>query len=97
MSLHTVKIPTREQLSEVAAELGFTFTDADLAAHHEALRPAFEAYNQLDRMSDELPPVSYPRLPADVPCPRRTGMAHGMSRPRSRAPPPASSGARKSR
>ena len=67
MSLHTVKVPTREQLSEVAAELGFSFTDADLAAHHEALLTAFEAYNKLDRMPDELPPVSYPRLPGRRP------------------------------
>src|SRR5215471_17069255 len=69
MSLNTIKVPTREQLSEVAAELGFTLTDADLAAHHEALWPAFEAYNQLDRMPDELPPVSYPRLPGRRPSP----------------------------
>jgi len=69
MSLNTVKVPTREQLGEVAAELGFSFTEADLAAHHEALRPAFEAYNQLDRMADELPPVSYPRLPGRRPSP----------------------------
>jgi len=69
MSLNTVKVPTREQLGEVAAELGFSFTEADLAAHHEALRPAFEAYNQLDRMPDELPTVSYPRLPGRRPSP----------------------------
>ena len=35
----------------------------------EALRPAFEAYNQLDRMPDELPTVSYPRLPGRRPPP----------------------------
>ena len=39
MSLNTVKVPTREQLGEVAAELGFSFTEADLAAHHEACCP----------------------------------------------------------
>jgi amidase len=44
MSLNTIKVPTQEQLREVAAELGFTFTETDLAAHHEALLPAFEAY-----------------------------------------------------
>ena len=63
MSLNTVKAPSLEQLREVAAELGFSLPEADLAAHHEALRPAFEAYNQLDRMPDELPPVTYPRTP----------------------------------
>ena len=67
MSLNTVKLPTLEQLGEVATELGFSFPEADLADHHEALIPAFEAYNQLDRMPDELPPVSYPRLPGRRP------------------------------
>jgi amidase len=63
MSLNTVKAPTLEQFGEVAAELGLSFTAADLAAHHEALNAAFEVYNRLDRMSDELPPATYPRLP----------------------------------
>src|SRR6266850_7970316 len=67
MSLNTVKPPTLAQLGEVAAELGFTFTEGDLAAHHEALTPAFEAYNALDRVPDELPPVTYPRLPGRRP------------------------------
>ena len=58
MSLNTVKVPTLEQLGEVAAELGFAFSEGDLAAHHEALMPAFEAYNTIDRMPDELPPVT---------------------------------------
>ena len=43
--------------------MGFNFSDADLAAHLEALGPAFAAYNILDQMPDELPPVSYPRCP----------------------------------
>ncbi len=55
MSLGTVKIPTLVQLGEVAAELGLSFSEADLAAHLEALRPSFEGYNVLDRMPDELP------------------------------------------
>jgi amidase len=69
MSLNTVKTPTIEQLDEIATELGFTFDEADLAAHHEALAPAFEAYNRLDQMPDELPPVTYPRLPGRRPAP----------------------------
>src|SRR5260221_9624427 len=69
MSLGTVKIPTLEQFGEVAAELGFTFSPADLTAHLEALAPAFEAYNRLDQMPDELPPVVYPRPPGRRPSP----------------------------
>src|SRR6202162_1512129 len=69
MSLGTVKIPTFEQFGEVAGELGFDFSTADLAAHLEALVPSFEAYNRLDQMTDELPPVVYPRRPGRRPSP----------------------------
>jgi len=69
MSLDTIKVPTLEQLGEVAAELGFSFTEADLAAHRESLLPSFEAYNLLDRLPDELPAVIYPRRPGRRPMP----------------------------
>jgi amidase len=69
MSLDTVKVPTLAQLGEVAAELGFTIGEADLAAHREALLPAIGAYNLVDRLPDELPPVKYPRLPGRRPLP----------------------------
>lgn len=67
MPLGTIKGLSLTQLGEVAAELGFTFDDADLAAHRESLAPAFEAYNRLDQMADELPTVRYPRLPGRRP------------------------------
>lgn len=37
MSLGTVKTPTLEQIGQVAAELDFSFSKPDLAAHLEAL------------------------------------------------------------
>src|SRR5215472_238049 len=69
MSLNTIKVPTLDQLGEIAAELGFNLTEADLAAHHESLLANFDAYNLLDRLPDELPSVSYPRLPGRRPLP----------------------------
>jgi amidase len=69
MSLNTVKVPTLQQLGEVAEELGFAFTESDLATHRESLLSAIEAYNRLDQMTDELPLVSYPRLPGRRPTP----------------------------
>jgi amidase len=69
MSLDTVKAPTLEQLGEVAAELGFTFTAEDLAAHREALLPSISVYNVIDRLPDEVPPVVYPRRPGRRPAP----------------------------
>jgi amidase len=52
MALDTVKIPSLEQLREIAVELGFEFSEADIAAHRESVLPSFEAYNLLDRMPD---------------------------------------------
>src|ERR1700730_15119157 len=94
MSLNTVKVPTLAQLGEVADELGFAFSGAALAANQEPVMPAFEAYNALDRMPDELPPVTYPRLSGRRP--RTIATEPGTSRPRSRAPLRASSRAKKS-
>jgi len=69
MSLNTIKTPTLDQLREVAAELGLTFSDQDLALHRQSLVPSIEAYNLVDRMTDELPEVKYPRTPGRRPAP----------------------------
>jgi amidase len=63
MTLSTIKIPTSEQLREVATELGMSFSDEDLAQHMAALLPSFAAYNIVDQMPDEKPLVTYPRTP----------------------------------
>lgn len=69
MTLPTVKMPTLEQLREMAAELGMSFSDADLAMHHAALESGIAAYNLIDQMPDELPDVKYPRTPGRRPLP----------------------------
>jgi amidase len=63
MTLGTVKAPTIDQFRDVAADLGMSFSEADLATHLEALGPSIAAYNIVDRMTDELPVVTYPRTP----------------------------------
>jgi amidase len=70
MTLSTVKAPTPEQLRETAKDLGMTFTDADLAEHLAALLPSVAAYNIIDHMTDEKPPVTYPRTPGYRPAPQ---------------------------
>ncbi|HET8996162.1 MAG TPA: amidase [Acetobacteraceae bacterium] len=67
MTLSTVKVPTIEQLRDVAADLGMSFTEEDLAAHMAALVGGVAAYNIVDQMPDELPAVKYPRLPGRRP------------------------------
>jgi amidase len=75
MPLGTVRLPTNEQLRELAAELHMTMSDAELAVHGTALAPSIDAYNVLDQMTDELPPVRYPRLPGTRPA--REANPHG--------------------
>ena len=69
MPLGTVKLPTIDQLRQLAAELHMTMSDDELGVHHTALAPSIDAYNALDQMTDELPPVRYPRLPGTRPVP----------------------------
>jgi len=61
MTLGTVKAPTPDELREVAADLGMSFSDDDLTQHMAALLPSIAAYNIIDRMPDEKPTVTYPR------------------------------------
>lgn len=73
MSLGTLKLPSMETLREVAAELGMTFDEAELADHRAALAANFAAYGAIDKMPDEVPEVRYPRTPGVVP---QIGRAH---------------------
>src|ERR687898_1913504 len=63
MTLGTVKAPTPAQLQALATDLGFDMSEADLATFGELMRPSIDAYNAVDRMAQELPPVKYPRMP----------------------------------
>ncbi len=67
MPLGTLKLPTLETFREIAAELGMTMGDDELAQHRAALAGNFDAYNLLDQMTDEVPEVRYPRTPGRRP------------------------------
>jgi amidase len=69
MPLGTLKLPTIDQLRDVAADLGMTLSDDDLTQHQSAMTGSIAAYNAVDQMPDELPPVTYPRLPGVRPKP----------------------------
>ena len=58
-----VQVPTEEQLREVAADVGLSLTDADVKSFIDLMRPSVAAYNVVDAMPDNLPPVKYPRTP----------------------------------
>jgi amidase len=69
MPLGTVRLPSIEQLRDVALDLGFSMSDDELAMHRQALAAGVQAYNVVDQMPDELPEVRYPRLPGTRPAP----------------------------
>lgn len=69
MSTHSIKTPSIAQLRTAAAELGMTMSDADLAEHLVRLEPGFAAFRAVDQMTDEVPPVRYPRTPGRRPPP----------------------------
>ena len=58
-----VKVPTPEQLRNVAVEIGLDLTDDDLESFIALIRPSIDSYNVVDAMPDELPQVKYPRTP----------------------------------
>src|SRR5580704_1723069 len=56
-----IQLPTPSQLRAVASEVGLDLTDADLASFIGLMRSSVDAYNVVDAMPDNLPPVRYPR------------------------------------
>jgi amidase len=62
-----VQAPTPHQLKEVAGEMGLSLTDADVDSFIALIRPSVAAYNVVDAMPDNLPPVKYPRTPGARP------------------------------
>ena len=59
--------PTPPELRAVARELGFSLTDTDLETFRGLLEETVAAYDVVDRLPDELPPVRYPRTPGHEP------------------------------
>jgi amidase len=59
--------PSAAELAEIAADLGFHFDAADIAAFRELMRGALDAYSALDRLPDALPVPRHPRLPGGMP------------------------------
>jgi len=52
MTLGTVRAPMKDDLRQVAADLGMSFSDEGLAQHLAALMPSIAAFNIIDKMPD---------------------------------------------
>ena len=63
----SVKMPTSAELAKVGTELGMNLSDSDIAFFLETFSGNVAAYNLLDTLPDDLPPVKYPRTPGYQP------------------------------
>ena len=57
----TVKRPTIEQMRNIAHDLNFRMEDAHLSEYLEIMQGTIDAYDVVDSLPDNLPPVKYPR------------------------------------
>jgi amidase len=58
-----VRVPSLEQLSEIALEYGLDLTDQDLDSFRGLMGPILASYARLDQLVEPALPVRYPRLP----------------------------------
>ena len=62
-----IERPSSSELQAVAASLGIHLTDAQAGVYHELLQGNFDAYDTVDALPDNLPPVKYPRKSGTFP------------------------------
>ena len=62
-----VQSPTRDQILDLASELGLDLSDEDVDSYIGLFQGNVEAYNLVDSMPDNLPEVKYPRTPGYKP------------------------------
>lgn len=61
--------PTKEQLLEIAEDFGMSLSETELSDYHRLMQATIDAYDAVDEMPDNLPPVKYPRTPGYRPGP----------------------------
>ena len=64
-----VQMPSPEQMRNVARQCGLSLSDPDLESFRQLFTGYVAAYNAVDAMPDEIPPVKYPRTAGARPTP----------------------------
>jgi amidase len=59
----TVKRPSLDQMKEIVSSLHMSMSDAEIAEYLQVLEPTFQAYDRVQQLPNNLPPVKYPRTP----------------------------------
>ena len=69
ISYMTVQRPTLTQLTEIVRELGMSMSDTRVQEFLDVMQGTLDAYDVVDAMPDNLPPVLYPRTAGYRPSP----------------------------
>jgi amidase len=62
-AMATVKRPSLAQMKEIVSSLHLSMSDAEVSEYLQVLEPTFQAYDRVQQLPDNLPPVKYPRTP----------------------------------
>lgn len=65
----TIRRPTIDQMRSLVSGLHMDMADTELSAYMELMEGTFQAYDRVDSLPDNLPPVRYPRTPGQRPSP----------------------------
>jgi amidase len=63
VSMTSVKRPTLDQMRDIVSSLHMSMSDREIAEYIEVMEGTFKAYDRLQALPDNLPPVRYPRTP----------------------------------
>ena len=63
VSMTSVKRPTLEQMKEIVTSLHMSMSDREIAEYLDVIEGTMQAYDRLQQLPDNLPPVRYPRTP----------------------------------
>ena len=59
----SVKRPSLEQMKDIVSSLHMSMSDREIGEYMEVMEATFQAYDRLQQLPDNLPPVRYPRTP----------------------------------
>jgi amidase len=63
VSMTSVKRPTLEQMRDIVGSLHMSMSDREIEEYMDVMEGTFKAYDRLQQLPDNLPPVRYPRTP----------------------------------
>jgi amidase len=63
VSMTSVKRPSLEQMKDIVTSLHMSMSEREIEEYMQVMEATFKAYDRLQQLPDNLPPVRYPRTP----------------------------------